>query len=192
MSEVGLQFMRWLNVRVSDFARIMVNDQLVWESPAMGSFDNAWTKQLIDISAIADNNPSVTVTFELKTNSSASSGGWNIDDVIVGNGLAAGLTSVETAYNQERPFIEDPRPNPFSDQTVISYYLPAGGAVELVVFNQSGITVKTLVSGHQPSGIHEIVWDGTNSNGQALRPGIYFYRLKTADFTGTKRLILLN
>lgn len=191
MTGVGLKFMRWLNVRISDYARIKVNNQIVWESPQLGNFDSAWTGQIIDISAIADGNPVVTITFELETNSTATMGGWNIDDVIVANGLVSASGSTEISLNMEPAVLYDSYPSPFNSVATIKYYTGNGGPVELTIYDLSGNKVKTLVSSNQPSGQHETAWDGKNGNGQSVPSGIYFYQLKAGKFVRTKRLVLL-
>ena len=64
-----------------DQATIEVNGTEVWRNPASGHLqDTSWTLQTVDISAIADNNPNVVVTFRLVSDSGLQFGGWNIDD----------------------------------------------------------------------------------------------------------------
>ncbi len=188
----GLKFMRWLNVRISDFARIRVNNVVVWENGQQSLFDINWTSKVIDISAIADNNPSVTVVFELQSNSTGTAGGWNIDDVIVGNGLAPGSTSVEALPASVQAVLYDCRPNPFSSQTVISYFIPEGGPVELAIYDQAGNRVRMLRTGNEPSGQHEVLWNGKSDTGRPVPPGIYYYSLKTGKALKTKRMAVLR
>ncbi|MCP4092535.1 MAG: M20/M25/M40 family metallo-hydrolase [Planctomycetes bacterium] len=82
-SGVYLRFARWLTVEdgAYDHARIEVNGQTVWSNPTGSDLlDNAWSIQDIDISAIADGNPSVSVRFHLDSDGGLEYGGWNIDD----------------------------------------------------------------------------------------------------------------
>jgi hypothetical protein len=191
LTGVGLKFMRWLTIRNNDFARIKVNNQLVWESPQAGKTDKDWTVQSIDISDIADNNPSVYITFELETNSTAALGGWNIDDVIVANGLFSGSQSAGNNIISDKPVLYDAWPNPFSLITTVPFYNPVDGRVEVNIYDHKGNKVKTLLSGYQLPGTHQISWDGKNENGQAVPPGVYLYELKAGNFAGTKRLVLI-
>jgi hypothetical protein len=80
-----LRFNRWLTVQAStaDQARVRVNGQQVWINPTTNLIDTAWVPMEIDISAIADGNPSVQIEFSLQSNSSTTYGGWNLDDVEV-------------------------------------------------------------------------------------------------------------
>ncbi len=53
----------------------------MWQNPTNGDLlDNSWSIQDLDISAWADNNPSVQVRFYLDSDGGLEYGGWNIDD----------------------------------------------------------------------------------------------------------------
>lgn len=83
---VTLSFYRWLTVENgnNDHARVKVNNIVVWENPTGSNFtDSSWQYHEIDISSIADRNPSVQVSFELQTNGIIIFGGWNLDDLFV-------------------------------------------------------------------------------------------------------------
>lgn len=85
---VNLVYKRWLTVEKSQFdiARVLVNDVEVWRNPvATHVIDTGWTTQSIDISALADGNPSVTIQFELQTDAGLELGGWQIDDLRLGH-----------------------------------------------------------------------------------------------------------
>lgn len=78
-----LRFQRWLTVESGQFdqARILVDGNLVFENaPLVDTIDTAWTAQDIDISAFADDDSDVTITFELITDGGVVFGGWNIDE----------------------------------------------------------------------------------------------------------------
>lgn len=83
-------------------------------------------------------------------------------------------------------------PNPFNPKTKIVYELAKTVQVTLVVYNVLGQTVKILVDMEQSTGKHEIEWDGTDSDGNLVSSGIYFYRLMTPDFTQTRKMILMK
>jgi hypothetical protein len=85
-SDTRLSLQRWLQVENATFdqARIRVNGQQVWINPTgQNLLDTNWNEMEIDISALADGNPSVQIEFSLVTNGSTTFGGWNIDDVSV-------------------------------------------------------------------------------------------------------------
>ena len=83
-------------------------------------------------------------------------------------------------------------PNPFNPETTINYQLPAVSKVQLSIYNIKGQKVKTLISDQLPAGEHSIIWDGSDSNGKRVSSGIYFYKLKTANFEKTRKMILLR
>lgn len=76
-------------------------------------------------------------------------------------------------------------PNPFNPTTTIRYSLNKSNNVLLKIHNIAGQHLETLVNGFQSAGEHEIIWQ---SNG--LPSGIYFYTLRTGNFSQTKKLIL--
>src|SRR5262249_54928459 len=93
----------WLTVEdgLYDQATIKVNGTNVWSNPATAGgtnefLDTAWTLHDVDVSALADNNPSVKLRFQLQSDGGLQFGGWNIDDltlVSVGPGSKAPLVA---------------------------------------------------------------------------------------------------
>ena len=88
-------------------------------------------------------------------------------------------------------------PNPFNPTTTIRYALPFESNVKISVYNITGQLIKVLVNGEQPTGSHEITFS-TNSNGEQLSSGIYFYRIEAQAVSGsgsfrlTKKMVLLK
>lgn len=83
-------------------------------------------------------------------------------------------------------------PNPFNSQTIIKYDLPKASNVEITIFNILGQRVNNLVTGEQPAGFHQAIWDGTNVQGKPVASGVYFYRIKAEGFTQSKKMVLLK
>jgi hypothetical protein len=83
-------------------------------------------------------------------------------------------------------------PNPFNPTTDIEFALPKAGQVSLVVYNVLGQEVKSLVDGQMDAGNHTVTWDGTNSHGQSVSSGIYFYRLSAGEYNATKKMLMLK
>ncbi|HRY98607.1 MAG TPA: T9SS type A sorting domain-containing protein, partial [Bacteroidales bacterium] len=67
-------------------------------------------------------------------------------------------------------------PNPFSEQSVIEYYLPEEGRVSLEVFNVLGERVSVLVNTSQSAGQHRAVFSAED-----LVTGTYYFRLSHDD-----------
>ena len=83
-------------------------------------------------------------------------------------------------------------PNPFNPVTTVEYTLAHAGHVELTIFNVLGQRVKGLVDADQMAGRYAVAWDGTDNAGDRVATAIYFYRLKTAEFTQTRKMALIK
>jgi hypothetical protein len=88
-------------------------------------------------------------------------------------------------------------PNPFNPATSINYTLPASGFVTLKVYDMLGKEVATLVNGMQDAGAKIAKLDasqlpsGISAKG-GYASGVYFYTLRTNNFTATKKMLLLK
>lgn len=78
-------------------------------------------------------------------------------------------------------------PNPFNPTTVIGYQLPVNSLVTLKVYDIIGREVKTLVNGPQIAGSYTVRFDGGN-----LPSGVYFYKIRTEEYSDVKKLILIK
>ncbi|MDY0128546.1 MAG: T9SS type A sorting domain-containing protein, partial [Candidatus Cloacimonadaceae bacterium] len=83
-------------------------------------------------------------------------------------------------------------PNPFNPSTTISYWLPETARVRLDIYNLKGQLVKTLIDSEMAAGLHSVVWNGKDSNNQAVASGVYFYRISSPNNTQTKRMLLMK
>ena len=83
-------------------------------------------------------------------------------------------------------------PNPFNPTTTINYTMNRAGDANLSVYNVKGQLVNTLVNGNKEAGHHSIVWDGTDSRGNDVPSGIYFYRFTTGNHVETKKMMLMK
>jgi hypothetical protein len=76
-------------------------------------------------------------------------------------------------------------PNPFNQQTIISYHLADVGyqpaEVKLTICDIGGRLIKTLVNQRQHPGDYRISWDGRDEGGEAVSSGVYFSRLIVSD-----------
>lgn len=84
-------------------------------------------------------------------------------------------------------------PNPFNPATTITFALPAPAIVSLGIFDVSGRFVQTLLTGEMlEQGVHERVWNGTDSRGRLMPSGAYFYRLDAGEYQETRRMALIK
>ncbi|MBN2010459.1 T9SS type A sorting domain-containing protein [candidate division KSB1 bacterium] len=78
-------------------------------------------------------------------------------------------------------------PNPFNPSTIITFHIPRAQVISLKIYDVIGREVASLVSGKLAAGTHSIEW-----NAEGRPSGIYFYQLKSYNFTETRKLILLE
>lgn len=101
------------------------------------------------------------------------------------------LTRVETNQTDRTSFLPSEcwlgqnYPNPFNPATSIQYTLSVSGFVSLKIYNPAGQEIETLAHEFQTAGEHVLTWQPKN-----LASGIYLYRLKTANFSKTRKLLL--
>jgi hypothetical protein len=78
-------------------------------------------------------------------------------------------------------------PNPFNPTTEILFSLKKAGHTTLTIYNIVGQKVETLVDRNMPMGQHQITFRAGN-----LPSGVYFYRLRSGDFTKVKKMMLMK
>jgi len=78
-------------------------------------------------------------------------------------------------------------PNPFKGQTVIGFTLPTAANATLSVYDISGKVVRT-VNGDFAKGYNEVTMDRSELNST----GVLYYQLETADYSATKKMIILE
>ncbi|MEW6511667.1 MAG: FlgD immunoglobulin-like domain containing protein [Bacteroidota bacterium] len=88
--------------------------------------------------------------------------------------------------------LEQNYPNPFNPETKIRFALAKRSDMTLEVFNTLGQRVRTLVTGIQSTGTHEVTWDGTGDGGAHVASGVYFYRLRTEEYNAVRKLVLIR
>ena len=83
-------------------------------------------------------------------------------------------------------------PNPFNSTTMIRFSIPEVTHVNVSIFNINGQLVKTLMNGNMPMGFHNVLWDGTTTNGNLVTSGSYYYVMKTDKYTSIKSITLIK
>jgi hypothetical protein len=78
-------------------------------------------------------------------------------------------------------------PNPFNPTTNIAFKIAESGFVILKVFDLLGNEVATLVDKEMQEGTYEVEFGAGE-----LTSGLYFYQLRAAEFTDTKKLVLIR
>jgi hypothetical protein len=78
-------------------------------------------------------------------------------------------------------------PNPFNPSTVIRYELPEAMPVRMELFSVTGVRIRVLFDGVQPSGTHVARVDG-----DGLASGVYLVRMTAGGQVRTQRMTLLK
>jgi photosystem II stability/assembly factor-like uncharacterized protein len=78
-------------------------------------------------------------------------------------------------------------PNPFNPSTTIKFSISQAGLVTLKVYDILGRQVATLVNEEKPAGSYEVEF-----NPARLSSGIYFYSIRSGNFSETKKMIFMK
>ena len=108
------------------------------------------------------------------------------------SGVASGIYTFTTGID----FVDTPPsqfalhqnyPNPFNPETTIAFDMKEHGFVSLTVYNMLGEPVKVVVKGYYQPGSYKVGFDASE-----LSSGIYFYHLRTDNFTEVRKMVLLE
>ena len=78
-------------------------------------------------------------------------------------------------------------PNPFNPTTTFQFTIVNSQSINLRVYDPLGREIATLVNEKLAPGTYRREWDATG-----YPSGVYFYRLSTANFVQTRKLVLLR
>ncbi|MBP7563277.1 MAG: T9SS type A sorting domain-containing protein [Candidatus Cloacimonetes bacterium] len=83
-------------------------------------------------------------------------------------------------------------PNPFNPDTHISFTLHQANSVEINIYNIKGQLVKSYPQSYFNAGEHTLFWNGKDNQNKTVSSGIYFIRLISPEYQGTKKAMLLK
>jgi Tol biopolymer transport system component len=101
----------------------------------------------------------------------------------VSNRPSPNPTALEVAQNY---------PNPFSSGTAIAFQAPNEGEVAVKIYNILGQEVRSLTVADHTSGVHQVIWDGTDESRRKVSSGVYFYRMETKLGSIVKKMVHLS
>jgi len=110
---------------------------------------------------------------------------WSLYNSFHNNTVLAGIQSSNQKPAQYQLYQN--YPNPFNPTTTISYRLKTAQQVHVTIYDILGRRVAVLVDQKESAGLHTITFDASR-----LSSGLYFYRLRTKNFTSIKKMILLK
>ena len=133
-------------------------------------------------------SPNTYYSIQIAAVSNSNVQGWYSKQVTVRTAGGSAIQDMEASA----PFISNSYPNPFAGNTRISYNLKQPGLTSLNIYNLKGELVSCLFKGRQAAGASDIIWNGRNSNNEAVGAGIYFARLAQNGKVNTMKLVLLK
>ncbi|MBS1492681.1 MAG: SBBP repeat-containing protein [Bacteroidetes bacterium] len=131
-------------------------------------------------SILVDSSNSVYVSGFSEGNGSAA------DILLIKYSQTTGLDPISTQLPVKYSLAQN-YPNPFNPNTTIEFTLPENTFATLKIFDMIGREMYTLINENMVRGSYRY-----NFNGLYLASGTYFYKLQTAGFTETKKMVLVK
>lgn len=83
-------------------------------------------------------------------------------------------------------------PNPFNNETTLSYYLPNDTHIKLEIIDMYGKVVKVLANGTVNAGKTVVNWDGRDEEGTLVSSGTYIYRILAGSEVKTQKMTIVR
>ncbi len=100
--------------------------------------------------------------------------------------LAVGVNLISADVPKEFKLFNN-YPNPFNPTTKIRFNMPKSEFATLKIYSSTGKLVAELFNNNFAAGSYEVEWTASN-----FASGIYFYKIESASFTDTRRMILVK
>jgi len=85
-----------------------------------------------------------------------------------------------------------PNPAHAGERVSIKFSIAKEGMARLEVFDLAGRRVTTLQNSFHSEGNYSANWDGKDERGIPISPGVYFYRLESADGLLSRKLLIMR
>jgi FlgD Ig-like domain len=84
-------------------------------------------------------------------------------------------------------------PNPISNAATISFSLRQSQKISINIFDLNGRLIKTIANSQMQPGTHQLTWNATNENGNAVATGVYYLKLNAgSSYVETKKISLIK
>lgn len=116
---------------------------------------------------------------------------YDVVSTLLGVGLTASPFRVGTTTSID-PLLEGYAflqnvPNPFGQETALSFSLGQSQEVMISIYSLTGQEVKRF-AGTYPAGENKIMWNGQNESGMEVSDGVYMVRLTAGPFVSTLKV----
>lgn len=81
-------------------------------------------------------------------------------------------------------------PNPVTSFAQVKFGLDRAGPVTLAIYNVAGRRIRLLVRGTLEAGVHSVVWDGKDDQGQDLASGVYMAKLQASGTVLLQKMVI--
>ena len=156
------------------------------------STDSLFTAPVVDTNVVPSQitvpsgklNSSTTYYWRVRSHNIGGYGPWSV----IWNFTTSVIGIIQLSNIIPKDFkLYDNYPNPFNPSTKIRFDLPKASNVKIEVYDLIGRKIATLVQLAIPAGSYETIWNAPN-----LPSGIYLYRIETAYFVQTKKMVLVK
>jgi hypothetical protein len=108
-------------------------------------------------------------------------------DIVVVTACPAGIEPGELALN-----LYPNHPNPFGVETSLRFSIPSRTHVSLAVYDVSGRLVSSVYEQVLDAGEYHAKWNGEDTFGARVSPGVYFVKLTTPGGAVEKKMVLAH
>ncbi len=116
---------------------------------------------------------------------SSNSVGFN--KIIMGSAAAVATLDVPGGPGKHGNYLNQNVPNPFSGETIISFYMQERGYAKMNVYSAVGLLVSTPFDENADAGLHQVTFKEGS-----LPAGIYYYQLITNAGAESRQMVLIK
>jgi hypothetical protein len=106
--------------------------------------------------------------------------------------LEPDVSGIENNTPPEEIFVSAASPNPFTNETTLTYTLPEETSVNISVNNILGQEMEEFNLGKKSAGVHTFTWRGTSISGEILPSGIYFLKVKAGKKEASSKIMYIK
>ncbi len=159
--------------------------------PGVDGSQPAFVREHVSLAAY-DGVPALRLRFRLRSDGAVQDDGWIIDDIAVERLTNGGTVATADGPGAGETALGAPSPNPTAGTVRLGVALGATGPVDLAVYDVLGRRVATLRAGDAPAGTDVVTWDGRDSAGRPVAPGLYVVRLVASGATVSRQILVVR
>jgi hypothetical protein len=119
--------------------------------------------------------------------------GGDTDWLVIQLDTKTGISIEPKSFSEKNRFVlNDPSPNPFSENMRISFQLDREEKAVMKVYNISGQVVKTILNEVRTAGQYLVSWDGNDDTGHQVASGVYICELQAGNKQAAQKMIKLK